>query len=103
MDLTRTPPPAALLAPQGATTIAARTCLLEGPAFDADGNLFFSDIFGNRIYRLTPGWCPLGLPGRQRADQRQHLRRLGAADQLRGRRAGAGRTPSRRADRHEDR
>ncbi len=55
MDLTRTPSPANLLAPQGATTIAARTCLLEGPAFDADDNLFFSDIFGNRIYRLTPG------------------------------------------------
>jgi gluconolactonase len=54
IDLTRTPPPAGLLAPQGATTIAARTCLLEGPAFDADDNLFFSDIFGNRIYRLTP-------------------------------------------------
>jgi gluconolactonase len=54
MDFTRTPLPASLLAPQGATTIAARTCLLEGPAFDADDNLFFSDIFGNRIYRLTP-------------------------------------------------
>jgi gluconolactonase len=54
MDLTRTPPPAALLAPNGATTIAARTCLLEGPAFDADDNLFFSDIYGNRIYRLAP-------------------------------------------------
>ena len=53
MDLTRTQPPAALLAPQGATTIAVRTCLLEGPAFDADGTLFFSDIIGNRIYRLT--------------------------------------------------
>jgi gluconolactonase len=52
-DLTRTPAPAALLAPQGTTTIAARTCLLEGPAFDAEDNLFFSDIFGNRIYRLT--------------------------------------------------
>jgi gluconolactonase len=51
-DLTRTPLPTGLLASQGATTIAARTCLLEGPAFDADGNLYFSDIFGNRIYRL---------------------------------------------------
>ena len=53
-DLTQTPIPAGLLAAQGATTIAARTCLLEGPAFDADDNLFFSEIFGNRIYRLTP-------------------------------------------------
>ena len=54
MDLTRTRTPTALLAPQGATTIAARTCLLEGPAFDGEDHLFFSDIFGNRIYRLTP-------------------------------------------------
>ena len=53
-DLTRTPPPAGLLAPQGGTTIAARTCLLEGPAFDQHDNLYFSDIFGNRIYRLAP-------------------------------------------------
>jgi gluconolactonase len=54
MDLTRTPPPPTLLAPQGATTIAVRTCLLEGPAFDAGGVLYFSDIIGNRIHRLTP-------------------------------------------------
>jgi gluconolactonase len=53
-DLARAPLPASLLAPQTATTVVARTCLLEGPAFDGDGNLFFSDIFGNRIYRLSP-------------------------------------------------
>jgi gluconolactonase len=53
-DLTRTLPPTDLLAPQGATTIAVRTCLLEGPAFDAEGVLYFSDIVGSRIYRLTP-------------------------------------------------
>jgi gluconolactonase len=55
LDLTHAPVPAGLLAPQGVTTVAARTCLLEGPAFDSSGNLFFSDIFGNRIYHLTPG------------------------------------------------
>jgi sugar lactone lactonase YvrE len=55
IDLTRTTPPTDLLAPQGATSIAVRTCLLEGPAFDAEGVLYFSDIIGNRIYRLTPG------------------------------------------------
>jgi gluconolactonase len=54
IDLTRTPPPAGLLDPQGATVIAVRTCLLEGPAFDAEGILYFSDIIGNRIYRLAP-------------------------------------------------
>jgi gluconolactonase len=46
--------PADLIAPEARTTIAARTCLLEGPAFDADGSLYFSDIIGNRIYHLTP-------------------------------------------------
>jgi gluconolactonase len=31
-----------------------RTCLLEGPAFDGDGNLVFSDIIGNQVYQMTP-------------------------------------------------
>ena len=53
-DLTRTPPPTSLLAPGGALSIAVRTALLEGPAFDAAGVLYFSDIVGNRIYRLAP-------------------------------------------------
>jgi gluconolactonase len=35
------------------TMVAARTCLLEGPAFDGNGNLFFSDIIGNRVYRMA--------------------------------------------------
>ncbi len=46
--------PIDLLAPGAQTTIATRTCLLEGPAFDSDGSLYFSDIIGNRIYRLAP-------------------------------------------------
>lgn len=54
IDLSRTPPPVDLLAPGAAATIAARTGLLEGPAFDAEDNLYFSDIFASRIYRLTP-------------------------------------------------
>jgi gluconolactonase len=52
--LVATPLPADLLAPQAAITVAARTCLLEGPAFDSDGSLYFSDIIGNRIYRMSP-------------------------------------------------
>jgi gluconolactonase len=40
--------------PAGGTSIAVRTCLPEGPAFDAEGILYFSDIIGNRIYRLDP-------------------------------------------------
>ena len=46
--------PVDLLAPNARTTVATRTCLLEGPAFDSDGSLYFSDIIGNRIYRLAP-------------------------------------------------
>jgi gluconolactonase len=51
--LAQAPLPRDLLAPDAVTTVAARTCLLEGPAFDGDGNLFFSDIVGNRIYRMA--------------------------------------------------
>jgi gluconolactonase len=47
--------PVDLLAPEARTTVAARTCLLEGPAFDVDGTLYFSDIIGNRMYRMAPG------------------------------------------------
>ena len=82
-------------------TVAARTCLLEGPAFDADGNLYFSDIIGNRIYRMTPDGDALGLPRRQRPDQRQHVRRPRAADQLRGGRVRAGRPAADRPHRPE--
>lgn len=53
-DLGRTALPASLLAPEATTTVAARVALLEGPAFDGDGNLFFSDVYGNRIYRMSP-------------------------------------------------
>ena len=53
-NLAHAPLPTSLLAPQAALNIAVRTCLLEGPAFDSDGNLFFSDIIGNQIYRMTP-------------------------------------------------
>jgi gluconolactonase len=45
--------PLELLDLEHSTGIAARTCLLEGPALDAEGNLFFSDIVGNCIYRLS--------------------------------------------------
>ncbi len=54
VDLARAPMPTGLLAPEAATTVAARTSLMEGPAFDGAGNLFFSEIYGNRIYRMTP-------------------------------------------------
>jgi gluconolactonase len=54
VDLAHARLPAGLLAPEAATAVAARDALLEGPACDSGGNLFFSDIFANRIYRMTP-------------------------------------------------
>ncbi len=33
---------------------AATVCFLEGPAVDAAGNVFFSDIAGNRIMKMDP-------------------------------------------------
>src|ERR1700734_383949 len=47
-------PPSDLLAPGTAVTVAARTSFLEGPAVDASGVLYFSDMIGNRIYTRTP-------------------------------------------------
>jgi gluconolactonase len=52
-DLAKTPSPAGLLAPRAATTVAARVALLEGPAFDGQGNLFFSDVYASRIFRMA--------------------------------------------------
>jgi len=54
-DLAKASPPTGLLATEAATAVAARVALLEGPAFDGEGNLFFSDIYANRIYRMVPG------------------------------------------------
>jgi gluconolactonase len=40
------------LAPQAKVQVAAGVCFLEGPAADAEGNVFFSDIAGNRILKM---------------------------------------------------
>lgn len=53
LNLAHVPLPSELLVPQAAVVAAARMCLLEGPAIDGTGNLFFSDIVGNRIYRMA--------------------------------------------------
>jgi gluconolactonase len=51
-NLNETPLPTALLAPQAKVTVAAGICFLEGPAVDASGNVFFSDIQGSRILKM---------------------------------------------------
>jgi gluconolactonase len=53
-DLTATPLPVEFLAPQAKVQAAAGVCFLEGPAVDRAGNVFFSDIQGNRILKMDP-------------------------------------------------
>lgn len=51
-DLSNTPLPEGLIAKDTAAAPAAIICFLEGPAVDAAGNVFFSDIAGNRILKM---------------------------------------------------
>jgi gluconolactonase len=51
-NLKAAPLPTALLAPEAKVIVASGVCFLEGPAVDAAGNVFFSDIAGNRILKL---------------------------------------------------
>jgi gluconolactonase len=53
-DLANAPLPVDLLAPSAATTVSARVAFLEGPAVDAAGNLYFSDLIGSRILKMSP-------------------------------------------------
>jgi gluconolactonase len=50
--LLKAPLPKELLAPQAALQVAGGICFLEGPAVDAKGNLYVSDIAGNRILKM---------------------------------------------------
>ncbi len=52
-DYTKVPLPAGLVARETQPATAAAVCFLEGPAVDADGTVFFSDIAGNRILKMT--------------------------------------------------
>src|SRR5947207_12716286 len=51
-DLSKTPLPDGLVVQGTAAAPAAVVCFLEGPAVDAAGNVFFSDIAGNRILKM---------------------------------------------------
>jgi gluconolactonase len=48
------PLPAGLVAPEVSAETAATVCFLEGPAVDTEGNVYFSDIAGNRILKMDP-------------------------------------------------
>ena len=80
-DLSRTPLPNEFIARETAAAPAV-VCFLEGPAVDAAGNVFFSDIAGNRILKMDPKGSGHHLPCRQRPHQRQLLRCRGPAHQL---------------------
>ena len=45
--------PPDLVSKDAVPTAAATVCFLEGPAVDAQGTVFFSDIAGNRILKMT--------------------------------------------------
>jgi gluconolactonase len=47
------PLPPGLVAPGTIAEAAGTVCFLEGPAVDADNNVFFSDIAGNRIMKMN--------------------------------------------------
>ena len=53
-DLSQVPLPIGLVAPKTTAKVAALVCFFEGPAVDDKGNVFFSDITGNRILKMTP-------------------------------------------------
>jgi gluconolactonase len=53
-DPLRPQPPANLIGKDVKPAIAVVVCFLEGPAVDAQGNVFFSDIAGNRILKMDP-------------------------------------------------
>jgi gluconolactonase len=46
--------PAGLVPADAKARTAASVCFLEGPAWHASGDLYFSDIAGNRILKLAP-------------------------------------------------
>src|SRR5436309_642949 len=54
IDHSKVPLPGDLVPKDTKPTAAAVVCFLEGPAADANGNLFFSDIAGNRILKMDP-------------------------------------------------
>ena len=59
--------PAAVVAPGQELALAASVVFTEGPAADAEGNVYFSEITGNRILKYSPGaaWTVFREPSRR--------------------------------------
>ena len=59
--------PAAVVAPGEELALAASIVFTEGPAADAEGNVYFSEITGNRILKYSPGgeWTVFSEPSRR--------------------------------------
>jgi gluconolactonase len=53
-DLSRVGLPTGLVPPGARAQVAALVCFFEGPAVDEQGNVFFSDIPGNRFLKMAP-------------------------------------------------
>lgn len=53
IELSQLQPPAGLVVSGTEATRAALVCFFEGPAVDAEGNVFFSDIVSNRILKMN--------------------------------------------------
>jgi gluconolactonase len=52
-ELAKAPLPAGLVAPD-ARPVGSAVCFLEGPAVHESGDVYFSDMAGNRILRMAP-------------------------------------------------
>ena len=61
------PEPTALLAPDVSLSTATSIAFTEGPAADAEGNVYFSEIRGNRILKYSPdgAWSEFRNPSRR--------------------------------------
>jgi len=53
-DLSKVPLPAGVVGAAANVVPGAVVCFLEGPAVDADGSVYFSDIAGSRILKMDP-------------------------------------------------
>ena len=82
---------------------AATICFLEGPAWHCQWRSVFQRHHGQSDFEDGRRRRRVGVSRRQRPDQWQHVRRPGAADQLRGGRVRARRPAPDRAHRRDDR